>query len=145
MKRKTPFTSQKYESNQCDSPLQQCDFTKYESNQVATLITRALQLSGGFNPESLPAHNIHQNGAHWSLQRPWVFNAAAPFFSNTRSQLSTFSSTQHIQSSGSSTHPLFQKLGLGHAVAHAISNACNECTGRREEQRADWRWAGSLK
>ena len=91
----------------------------------------------------LHAHNVYQNGAHWSLQRPWVFNAAAPFFSNTRSQLSTFSYTQHIQSLGSSMHPLFQKLGLGHAAAHAISNACNECTGKREAQRAYCRWAGS--
>ena len=40
-----------------------------------------------------------------------------------------------------------EKLGFGITQNYWLprykKNACNECTGRREEQRADWRWAGS--
>ena len=41
---------------------------------------------------------------------------------------------------------LGQKIGfpLQKRTTH-VNNAYNVCTGRREEQREDWRWAGSLK
>ena len=43
-------------------------------------------------------------------------------------------------------HKNNSRLGfpLQKRITH-VNNAYKVCTGRREEQREDWRWAGSLK